>query len=735
MRKTELARLAVVLSVALVLLALTPDAPAQVDLSELLGGLGGDEPNQPAEPAEPTEPGEPDTEPAEPEDEQQQAGVEEMWDNLLHFIKVADANTARSYAQALLQSDASPRQIYQLSVDVEYADSMVTLARGTRLEGMQEPIEQLREMIEQGYEQERSDPQEIGRAIEKLQGTMQQYVLARQRLQRSGEYALPQLIQTLSDEDTSHAVRARIVAVLPELGREAVRGLSAALQSDNATVVQYVAAALGRIGYPHAAPRLRETLERDDLPQASRRVVRDALVAVAGRDALDKSPAELYYQFAERYYYDAESLAADPRYDEANVWYWRPDLGLVFQAVPRPIFNEVYAMRYARRALEHDSNYYPAVPLWLAAVVQKEIDLPGGATDPTVGRSDPKASYYVLASSPRYLQSVLSRALDDENAELAFRVIEGLAETAGAGSLVEPVAGGAQPLVQAMGFADREVRFLAALALARALPENEFTGKQIVVTVLNEALRQTGQRRALLVVPDQDLRNRLQDMLRQDYEVVTVPDAAAGVSAATEGAGVDVAVLGSTADVLGFVRTVRQMPAMSGLPVVVAGTTSPIQALARDDQRVVLTTTRPEPSDLQEALDQALQRGAGEPLGSDAAATWAIRSAEAIEQLGRTNNTVFDLQRTESALTAAVGGENAQVQVAAADALAVINTPSAQRAIATLAVEGQDQGVRIGAFNALSASLRKFGNMLRDEQTEAVVDIVTGDGALELRNA
>ncbi|MFW6061813.1 MAG: hypothetical protein ACOC93_03300, partial [Planctomycetota bacterium] len=406
-----------------------------------------------------------------------------------------------------------------------------------------------------------------------------------------------------------------------------------------------------------------------------------------------------------------------------------------FQAVPRPIFNEVYAMRHARKALEHDEEFYPAVPLWLASVVQKEIDLPSGADDPTVAADDPKAGYYVRASSPRYLQAVLSRALDDENAELAFRVIEGLAETAGAGSLVEPVAGGAQPLVQAMGFPSRRVRFLAGLALAGALPEEEFNGKQIVVTVLNEALRQTGRKRALVVVPDQELRNRLQDMLRAEYEVVTASDASAGVAAASEGAGVDLAVLGATADVLRFVRTIRQTPGMSGLPVIVSGRTSAVQALARDDQRVVVTTTRPEQTDLQEALDQALQAGAGAPLSPEEASRWAIRAAEAIERLGRANNPVFDLKRTETALTAAIGGENPEVKVAAAEALAVIDAASAQQTIATLAIEGQQQDVRIGAFDALSASLRRFGNMLGDEQTQAAVDIVTGDAPLALRNA
>jgi hypothetical protein len=63
--------------------------------------------------------------------------------------------------------------------------------------------------------------------------------------------------------------------------------------------------------------------------------------------------------------------------------------------------------------------------------------------------------------------------------------------------------------------------------------------------------------------------------------------------------------------------------------------------------------------------------------------------------------------------------------VAAAQALATIPGPRAQRAVAKLALDSAgDEAIRLATFGALGESIRRFGNSLADEQAEAVVDIV-----------
>ncbi|MCK4601069.1 MAG: HEAT repeat domain-containing protein, partial [Phycisphaerae bacterium] len=478
---------------------------------------------------------------AEPAEQNNEKKLSELWDDMLHYIKIARADLAAVYGQSILAAGAEPRELYRLSVETPGWQSVLT--KGARQEALKEIIANIYKIIEKGYEQERKDPEQIANAIKMLDGTLRGKKLAAERLVISGEYALPQLVQKLRDPQSSDSLRASILTVFDKLGKEAVRPLSVALQTDEPKLQQMLAGALGEISYPSAAPRLKELLNRKDLLDNVRRTAQAALIVCEGRSALEKSAAELFYNLAERYYYQGESVAPDLRYDEANVWYWQEDLGLTYKPVPREIFCDIYAMRMAQLTLKHDPKFYKAVSLWLAAFIKKEADLPEGKSDPTQGQDAPRADYYAMAGSARYLQDVLVRALKDKNSAVAVGAIEALAKTCGAKSLVTPVAGGAQPLVAALTYPERKVRFLAAVTLANAGPERRFEGDDLVLRVLNEALRQTGQKRALVITPDQEELNILTDAVRAaGYEVLNGADAVEVLAAGQASSGIEAVV-------------------------------------------------------------------------------------------------------------------------------------------------------------------------------------------------
>jgi len=656
-----------------------------------------------------------------------------LWGDLLHYIKIARGELALSYGKAILAANVDPRDLYHLSVDTPGAQA--TLVRGSRLTGMAETIAAIRRLIEQGYEAERSDPDEIAASIDALGGTLRGYELAKSRLQRSGEYAMPQLIQKLMDDQTSPMLRERIVALLPSMGKAAVRPLSVALQAKDDRFLEIVANALGRIEYYFAAPRLKELAERKGLLQRTRDVANAALIACAGREALNKSAAELFYQAALAYYDRAESLLPDARYDTANVWYWKEGLGLTYKPVPREIFCDVYAMRMARLTLVHDPEFYPAVGLWIAANLRKEADLPTGATDATRGENQPGAKYYALAGGPSFAQDVLLRALKDEDSAVAIGAIEALAQTAGAKSLVQPVAGGAQPLVQALSYPDRHVRFLAATSLVRALPAKRFEGYELVMPVLVEALRQTGTKTALLLAEDEAQRNSLKDAIRAaGYELIEQAEPTLALKQARDSAGVDVIVVGSKPDGREVLAMVRRDPALAALPMVVAAQT--LRDLAELDARVVVIPAAAKPGKVADALSQAGTLAAGKPMTPQQASHWAVRAAKCIHELGLTGNAVYDISRTRGALADALGDTRAEVRLAAADALSVMCSAEAQQAIVKLALgPNVPEADRIHAFGALSASLRRHGNQLTDQLSGEILEIVTGDGTAPLREA
>jgi len=665
----------------------------------------------------------------------------ELWGDMLHYIKIARGDLAGSFGKALLDCGAEPREIFRLSEKTPGWQDV--LARGSRLEGMKEIVDKLLKIIEKGFEADRADPQRIADAIDMLTKGPAAYELGLKRLIVSGEYALPQLIQKLADPASPSGLKEVIQTVLPRLAEgqgvaarvSVVRGLSVVLQSKDAFMQEAAANALARMEYPQAAPHLKELIERKAILPRTAKVARSALVACFGRGPHTKSTAEMYYDLAKKYYDQLESVAPDARYDKANVWYWREGMGLIYKPVPREIFCDVYAMRLARLALKHDPKFYPAVSLWLAANLKRQADLPAGKKDPTQGADQPAAEYYAMAGSAKYLQDVLAIALKDHNSSVALGAIEALANTAGAKNLVK-VSGGAQPLVEALNYSDRRVRFLAAVTLSGALPGERFAGSQLVLPVLNDALRQRGRKMALLLASDEAQRNPLKDAVRAaGYGVIDQTDAAGALAAARSASGVDVAVLAAKSSPAEFVALLRRHPRFVTLPVLIAADTTRLRELAAADKRIVLVGAV-SPEAISAGLADAAKLDAAEPLTAEGAKQWAIRAAQSIRLLGMTGNKVFDISQTIKPLAAALNDAQDEVRAAAARALAVMASAEAQQAVATLAVNNQaGRAVRIQAFAALSESLRRFGNQLTDELAQAVLDIVAGKAPLPLRNA
>ncbi len=649
--------------------------------------------------------------------------VPELWQQLLYYVRTANADAARSFATALLERDPSPTLMYQLSLRPPTV--MTELSRGMHLRGMEEPIQQIRDLIEKGYQQQKADPDRIREAIEMLGGGLESYNMGRERLLESGEYAVPYLIQELMTPEVPDTLRARIVNIFPDMGKEAVRPLSAALQTSDANLQKVFADALGQIEYPHALPRLKELHEREELLPAVQSAVERAIIACGGKTALGKPAAELYYDYAKHYYYRAESLRPDPRSSTANIWRWREGLGLVHVAVPRQVFCDVYAKRMARLALAHNDEYYAAVPMWLSAAFNEEANLPAGQLNPLRGPEQPSAQFYALASSPEYLQDVISRALDDENTPVALAALKSLVRIIGTDRIFD-----ARPLVASMTYPDREVRFFAAVSLAKAQPSVRFAGYQMVMPVLSGALRQPGSKVALLVCEDLEQRNLLKAQLRDaGYTVVEDEDVGKAMAKAQPYAGADVAVVGARPAAKRVLDAVRSDPRYVRLPLVVANESPSIDELTQDDETVASVANEPDAEDLDAAVTRTIRASVGRPLSPDEADRWAVAAAEAVQALGRSDSKIYDLSYVLPALSQALGSDSAAVRKAAAHALGAIDNTTAQQDLAEFANDGAvPEEVRLAAYAALGSSMRHYGNSLTEKQIDGVRSVAT-DGA------
>ncbi|MEK7752383.1 MAG: HEAT repeat domain-containing protein, partial [Acidobacteriota bacterium] len=266
--------------------------------------------------------------------------------------------------------------------------------------------------------------------------------------------------------------------------------LTTALQTDDVALRAEIIKALGKIGYPQSTAYLKLIAEKDETDKL-RELARDSIRQIDPA-MLNVPAAQLFYQLGENYYYHAESLASAADANFANVWFW--DAGtqkLTREEVAKSYFNELMAMRSCECALKADPGFGSAIGLWLAAFFKAESV--GEAKMPAYfGDGHADALVYATTAGVEYLHQALARAVKDNNAYVALGVIEALATTAGEKSLLYEI-GAAQPLLQALTFDDRKVRYSAAIAIAAAGPQEKFAEAKLVVASLAEALGQTPQ--------------------------------------------------------------------------------------------------------------------------------------------------------------------------------------------------------------------------------------------------
>jgi len=682
------------------------------------------------------------------------AKLTDSWSNFLHYILIARPEAAESYGKAIIDANPDPRRIYTLSIRTDKGGA--TLARGRGMKGLAATVDRLAEMIIEGARGVRKDPVEIARWIKMLAGTPRQFLMSTERLVFAGEYAVPQLVAALEDPDTSEELRQRITTILPRLGKDAVRPLSEALQSKDPNVREVVARTLGRIGYRHAAPYLKQLAETQGLLDRTRTVAEGALAACAGRRSVGKPVAELFYSMGEDYYRRADSVMPDRRYDTANVWTWTEGLGLTHKVVPRAIFNEVYTMRATRMALAHDPTFHPAIPLWIAAHLRKEHNLAqanaarqasglAAFSDPTHPADEPGAAFYALASSAKYQQEALARGLKDGDLAVCTGAIAALRDTCGPENLVRGLdaLGGAQPLVAALSSPARLVRYMAAETLGLAGPKERFTGWHLVVPVLVEALRHTGTPTAVLADPDLDRRNKLKDLLRTaGCRVVDGEKFGEALQLARTAGGVDLAFVASditAPSVKEAVAMLRGEASFSRLAVAVVARPADVIAargLARADPLLwVLRDDKADAAGVTKLIGEMRGKAPGSAgFTPEQSADWAIRAANALKLLAETKTPVYDLSGATKSLIETLKDKRDPVRIAVAGALAQFRAAETQRAIADAAGDAEaSEQARLACYSALSESVRLFGSQLNEEQIKAIIDVVTAKGNLKIR--
>ena len=390
------------------------------------------------------------------------------WQMFAHFVNVARPDQARPFGEQLLALDNAA---FLAAIESDPLHQFDEIAKWGINDDLRPVWEQIEDKRQAALTERARDADQIRADIQKLGATRREEFNAIQRLKVTGQFAAPYFLEALADPAQAR-LHPRLINAMIEVGSELTYPLSIALPHLDARTQVSVARVVGEIGYPEALPYLK-LISEGDADSNVKRAVQAAFTQIADSSGVDATgtAAELFVKVGEAKYAvgtrNGELLGMDLVSETGIVWRYNSDAGLVAVPVAQRVYADSLAMQDATSALEIDAESADAVTLHLASNLRRENRL-AGQDDPGYQLDQP-ATFYLLVAGASQQKSVLTRGLGDQDPALALDAIEAMAKTVGNNVLLGNDDARA-PVLDALYFADRRVRYTSAITLASAAP-------------------------------------------------------------------------------------------------------------------------------------------------------------------------------------------------------------------------------------------------------------------------
>lgn len=666
------------------------------------------------------------------------------WQMFAHFVNVARPAQAKPFAENLLGLD-NAAFLAAIESNPEYYNP-TELSKSGINESLKETWDAIQDKFQDALIERSRNAEQIRADIKALDGeeggTRQEY-LAIQRLKVTGQFAAPYFLEVLQDTSKKNS-HPRVINAMIEVGKELTYPLSVALPHVDPVTQENIARIVGDIGYPEALPYLKLVAD-SDVGSNVKAACLAAFTKISDGTGVDASgnAAELFIKIGQAKYAvgtrNGELLGMDLTNETGIVWRYRDDGGLIPVAVQQDVYADSLAMQNAGSALALDADMTQAVTLHLTANARRENRM-GGEADPGYQLPNP-ATFYLLISGAPQQKAVLETGLTDNDPALALDAIEAMANTVGNNVLLGSEDSRA-PVLDALYFSDRRVRYTAAITLASAAPDKAFSGSISVVPVLGQAIRQSDELNAMVVAPGgaDALTASLENI---DYKAVgDINLDRSATKAVASMPGVDLIVY--TGDFAGFEAMYAAAKSDGALSI------APILALVDDGVASAITvnypgvqTAAPIADDTDEEVDrlerlagQTIKTYGGDPITDEEAEGYAVAAVTLLKTIAG-HESIYNASDVEPILIEALDDDRADVATGAAAVLAQIDSADAQ---AGLAAAGLDRvgDVQIAMLNALAESAKAFGSKLDRDATDKLIALVkssAGETALSAARA
>ncbi|GAB6167240.1 hypothetical protein JCM19992_32400 [Thermostilla marina] len=369
-------------------------------------------------------------------------------------------------------------------------------------------------------ERRNRDPQRIARLIDELKTAEGDALwFAVDGLRQAGQAAVGPLVEQLVDP-TQAAHTARIRQALAALGSNAAGPLGALLDADDPEIRRHAILALAALGERETIYDLLSVRMDPETSQEIRELAEAAVLKLMGRLP---SPNESIRLLAAKATAALQPPTAFGPDDPTEVDYalWNDQANkLEILKIDREEARRRRAARFAAAALRGQEDDPALRCLYAQAALEDEAFRFG--IDRLMWEWDPQLAAVVEDFTTGELSLVLERCLDEELVAASMGAVRVL-EHRGDLSVLYERKESVSPLVDAMRFGDRRVRFAAMQAALKLNAGSPFPGAGYVSDSLVYFASTTGKRRAIVAGPSVADSMRIAGHLeREGFDVVTV---------------------------------------------------------------------------------------------------------------------------------------------------------------------------------------------------------------------
>lgn len=610
-----------------------------------------------------------------------------------------------------------------------------------------------------------ADPAYAQALIAKLGATPVQRELAVRQLRNLGEAAVPHLIGRLRQPDSDEQLD-QIVVTLGRIGQPAVAPTIAALESPQTSVRLAVLAALRLLRSPLALPYLWHPAYAEGGPQEIQQAARKTLVSIlsasdksANRTSAEMAAGELRRVARGIYFHQIELPAEDD--GTVVVWGWDDDAGTVVrEALPPERANLFLATKFAKQLLDLTPENPESQRLYLGGLLGQTVAEAG--RDQPISLAPETAGYTAMTAGEDVVTDLLADALAAGQIGTAQAALQILAQI-GSGQMLTDGAGRKSPVLAALNYPDLRVQFAAANTVLRLEPNRSFRGAERVVSILQRAITNSEEAKALIVDADTSRAEVTSGYLADlGYAPVMTRTGKEGFRAAATTAGIELAIIHINSvrwDLSQTIANFRADARTAYLPIALYGPEDVIDVQTRTGRRDAVAfpeasspiwdgtlppggrldpiprTTRQRlqrmilqngpitfiaesgsASDFVDQIRPFLASVKGTQLTDEERAQYQSASVRWLAHLSQADKTsIFDLSSTESALSVMI--EDPELASMTVVALSGIASNTVQHRLASVAGNSQlSPVIRIRAANQLAFHIQRHGVMLTNEQ-------------------